>query len=314
MAIRTLFHSVLRRLRSRGAVAVGGALLLFVTSVGPAAAADPTGFYAGMGTCPVAGSAMQNPNNAVVGCVVARIGGGSFTVGSTLVPIPATAPLTATFGMYWLNGGPTVSFPDGTVTNIFTTVAPTDGRELTSSAFDVPLPGLANFWPGVTSAIVKVELAGPITGFAPLSAGENYPLFVLPLKLHLLNVFLGPDCYLGSSGGPILLHPTAGTTSPPAPNKPVTGDVGTFTFDPDPNGFATAQLGFTGATMVDNAFGTPSANGCGFLGSANWIVNSLFGLPSVAGHNAATFSNVTARLAVDSAISDLTSAINASRR
>jgi hypothetical protein len=266
-----------------------------------------------MGTCPLASSQLQNPDNGAVGCVVANVAGGSFTVGSTVVQLPASSPIVAKFGAYWPDNGPTVSFPDGTETDLLSTVAPTDGHELTSSPLNVPIPGLSSFWPGVTTAIVQIELAGPITNFAPLSAGENYPLFRMPVKLHLLNVFLGTSCYIGSASAPVLLQPTGGTTSPPAPNQPIAGDTGSIAINGDPNGFAAVNVAFTGSKLVDNAFAVPSASGCGLLGSADWIVNLLFGLPSAAGHNTTVFASVDTALAFDSSISDLTGAVNATK-
>lgn len=289
------------------------ALLLAAAAAAPAGAASaPTGIYSGMGSCPLAAAAMQNPDNGAVGCVVAVVNGGSFTIGGTVVTLPASSPITAKFGAYWPNNGPTVTFPDGSSAEIFSTVAPTDGKELTAAPIDVPIPGLANFWPGVTSAITQVELAGPITAFAPLADGENFPLFELPVKLHLENVFLGPNCYVGSTSAPIVLEPTSGTTSPPAPNTPISGNPGAISIQGDPNGFSAAVVGFGGASLVDNALAVPGATGCGPFGAFDWIVDSLFKLPSAAGHNAVVFANVNTSLAVDTSISDLSGAISAS--
>lgn len=303
-----------RRLRA-GAAALGAGSLIAALGAAPASAASaPGGPYAGMGTCPLSSSALQAPDNGAVGCVVAVVNGGSFTIGSQVVTIPATAPVTTKFGVYWPDNGPVVSFPDGNSAEVFSTVAPTDGGELTAAPIDVPIPGIANFWPGVTSAITQIELAGPVTDFTPLAAGESYPVFKLPIRLHLENAFLGPNCYVGSSSAPILLQPTTGTTSPPPPNKPITGDPGTIGFGNDPNGFGDAIVGFTGATLVDNSLAVPGANGCGPFGGFDWIVDLLFGLPSAAGHNAVTFRGVNTTLAVDSSISDLTGAITASEK
>jgi hypothetical protein len=265
-----------------------------------------------MGTCPLDSAALRNANDGEVGCVVATIGGGSVTIGAITVALTST--MTAEFGAYWPQNGPTVDFADGNSAEIFNTVAPADGNELSSAPLDVPIPGLANWFPGVTSAIVQVQLAGPITGFTPLADGEDYPLFKLPLKFHLLNVFLGPDCYVGSSAAPILLEPTTGTTAPPSPNKPITGSAGTANLNSDPNGYGTLVVGFTGASLVDNAFAVPSASGCGIAGSLDWLVNLLFGLGSAAGHNTAILSNVDTTLAADSSITDLTNAITASEK
>lgn len=303
----------MRVLTKRAAAGCAGALLLALGVTGPAAAASggqPSGFYSGMGTCPTSSQQLQNANDGSVGCVVATIGGGSMTIGGVTVPL--TSAMTAKFGIYWQNGGPTVSFPDGNETSVFSTVTPTDGNELSSAPLDVPIPGLSNYFPGVTSAIVQVQLAGPVTGFAPLADGENYPLFQLPLKFHLLNVFLGLNCYLGSSSNPILLQPSTGTTAPPAPNKPITGDPGTVNLGSDPNGFSDLLVGFTGATLVDNSFSVPGASGCGIGGSLDWLVDLLFGLGSAAGHNSATLTGVSTNMAVDTSLSDLTAAIKAS--
>ena len=306
--VRT-YMRVLRSFAGSGAVA----LLLAVGVTGPASAASgtPTGPYAGMGTCPLTSSQLTSSSSAEVGCVVATIGGGSITIGG--ISVPLTGTMTAKFGFYWPTNGPSVTFPDGNVADVFTTVAPTDGNELSGPVLDVPIPGLSNYVPGLTSAFVQVELAGPITDFAPLSTGENYPRFRLPLKFHLWNAFLGTNCYVGSNSSPILLEPTAGTTAPPSPNAPVTGNSGTVSLNSDPNGFGDLIVGFAGATLVDNSFSVPGASGCGLIsGSANWLVNLLFGLGSAAGHNSATLTNVSTTLAADSSISDLTSAIQAS--
>jgi hypothetical protein len=304
---------VTQRVR-RAAVPAAGLLLAVAAAVPASAASAPTGLYSGMGTCPLASAAMQSTNNAVVSCVVAVVNGGSFAIGSTLVTIPTTEPITTTFGAYWPKGGPTVTFPHGGSAEIFSTVPPTDGNELTAPAIDVPIPGLANFLPGVTSAYAQVELAGPITNFAPLADGQNYPLFQLPIKLHLENPFLGSSCYLGSDSAPILVQPTTGTTAPPAPNTPITGNPGTLSLHLDPNGYRTQVVGFTGATLVDNSGAVPGANGCGPLGLFDGIIDALFNLPSAAGNNTVVFSGVNTSLAIDTSIADLTSAISASEK
>jgi hypothetical protein len=305
--VRT-YMRVLRTFAGSGAAA----LLLAAGLAGPAAAAaSPTGVYAGMGTCPLTSAALQSASSAEVGCAVATIGGGSITIGG--ISVPLTGTMTSKFGFYWPENGPTVSFPDGNSADVFSTVAPTDGNELSGPVLDVPIPGLSNYVPGLTSAFVQVSLAGPITEFAPLSTGENYPLFELPLKFHLWNAFLGTNCYVGSDSAPILLEPTAGTTAPPAPNTPITGDSGTVSLNSDPNGYNDLIVGFSGATLVDNSFSVPGASGCGIIpGTANWLVNLLFGLGSAAGHNSATLTNVSTTLAADSSISDLSAAIKAS--
>jgi hypothetical protein len=305
----------MRVLRKPAAAVGAGALLLALATAGPAGAASasgtaPTGPYSGMGTCPLSSSQLQDPDNQEVGCVVATIGGGSMTIGGVTVPL--TSAITAKFGIYWPLAGQSVTFPDGDTASIFDTVTPTDNQELTAAPLDVPIPGLTNYVPGVTSAIVQVQLAAPIAAFTPLADGENYTMFDLPLKFHLMNLFLGSNCYIGSATDPVVLQPTTGTTAPPAPNTPISGDPGTIALNSDPNGHADFIVGFSGATLVDNTFSVPGASGCGIGGSLDWLVDLLFGLGSAAGHNSASLTGVSTSLAVDSSISDLTAAIQAS--
>jgi len=273
--------------------------------------AAPAGIYAGMGNCPLSSTAMRNPTNLQVGCVVAKTTGGSFTIGTTSVPL--TAPINLQFGVYWPAAAPVVDFPDGSSANIYTVVPAANGKTLTTAPIQVPIPGIANIIPGVTSIFAQVELAGPITAFVPLATGEPYPVFVMPIRLRLINALLGLTCTLGSTANPLILRPTTGTTSPPPPNAPIPGDPGTIDFAADPNGFSAAVLSFTGARLVDNAFAAPGATGCGLLGSLNGLVNLAFGLAQAGpGHNTAILSGVGTSLAVDSSISDLKAALAAS--
>ena len=108
MALPSLFH----RFRNRALTAVAAASVLVAVAATPSAAATgkPSGPYTAMDTCPTSGSQLQDPNQAVVGCVVATIGGGGFAVGSTQVNFGS--PMTVTFGVTWAKGGPAVTFPD----------------------------------------------------------------------------------------------------------------------------------------------------------------------------------------------------------
>jgi hypothetical protein len=106
----------------------------------------------------------------------------------------------------------------------------------------------------------------------------------LPVKIHLENPLLGSECYIGSSASPITWNFTTGTTSPPAPNKPITGKVGPI--DEKDEG---ELLELPGAILVDNAFSAPAASGCG--GALSPILDQLLdekiGLPAAAGYNTA---------------------------
>jgi len=108
----------------------------------------------------------------------------------------------------------------------------------------------------------------------------------LPIRVHLINSVLGNNCYVGSPSNPISLHLTTGTTSPPLPNKPISGKEPEIEFD-GPREVIKAKNG----VFVDNSFSAPGATGCvltlfGFIPiSINGLVNTQSGLPSPAGNN-----------------------------
>lgn len=289
-----------------GLCAVVAMALLAVATPADASGA-PGAPYTGLGDCPLRSATLHDPTNLQVGCVVSLTNSGSVTIAGTKVPL--TSPITLQFGVYWPASGPVVNFPDGAQANVYNTVAPADGRELVANALQVNIPGIANIIPGVTSVFARVQLAGPITQFVPLAAGESFPVFNLPIKIQLVNALLGLTCYLGSNSHPIVLHPMTGTTSPPAPTPPLTGDPGTIDAVPDPNGHNTIVASFTAATLVDNTFAVPGATGCGLLGALDPLVNSAFGLPSAAGRNSVIFSQNNTSLALSATIDDLAAAI-----
>ncbi|MCX4749912.1 hypothetical protein OG455_31095 [Kitasatospora sp. NBC_01287] len=293
------------------AVALAASAVLLATAA-PAQAAAPGGPYSGMGNCPTAAPAMTDPANLQVGCVVSVTNAGSFTIGTTTVPL--TSPITLQFGVYWDKSAPVVTFPDGSTANQYATVAPTGANLLTAQPAQITIPGIINFLPGITSVFAQVELAGPVTDFTPLAAGESYPVFTLPVKLHLSNAFFGGNCYIGSNSSPILLHPTTGTTAPPAPAKPMTGDPGTIAVNADPNGYNTLIASFTGASLVDNTFSVPGASGCGLGGILDPIIDWTMGIPSGAGQGSVSFQQTDTTLALDTGLSDLTGALGASAK
>ncbi|MEU4161543.1 hypothetical protein [Actinoplanes sp. NPDC026670] len=285
--------------------------LLLIGTAGPASAAAPGGAYAGLDECPLTSAVMMDPANLQVGCVRSVTNGGSIAIGSNVVEFDS--PITVQFGVYWPASAPVREFPDGSVANVYSTVLAAGGKTLVAQPLEVVIPGLINFLPGVTSVFAQVELAGPITEFIPLATGANTPVFVLPIKLKLKNALFGNRCYIGSDTNPIRFQPTTGTTSPPAPNGPVTGDPGTLNIVADPNGYQTLGVGFTGATLVDNSYAVPKATGCGLIpGSLDWIINLAFGLPSAAGRNAVTFSGNDTAFAVSPSLEDLNQALAAS--
>ncbi|QKW23212.1 hypothetical protein HUT16_32705 [Kitasatospora sp. NA04385] len=299
-----------RRLLSGAAVLATAALLAGVAPGSASAstgAAAPGAPYTGMGNCPLAAPAMHDPANLQVGCLVSVTNAGKFTLGSTVVPF--NSPITLQFGFYWDKSAPEVSFPDGSTANQYTVVPPTNAPLLSAPMVQINIPGIQNYLPGITSVFAQVELAGPVTKFTPLATGEPYPVFQLPIKLHLYNALFGAHCYVGSDSSPLLLKPTTGSTAPTGSTPPMTGDPGTLGYDPDPNGHNALAISETNASLVDNTFTVPGASGCGLLGSLNQIINWTMGLPAAAGKDSVSFQQTNASFVLDTDIADLTAAL-----
>jgi len=258
--------------------------ILGMTSSAYAAANHPTGEFAPFNECPVHNSATQL-------CVFAKTESGSFTVGKEKVPI---------VNAITLQGGIHVGAEEK-----LEFIGAEGGVTLTKSPQKVPggLAGLVKcneitefferiacelvFENGVTGVNATTELAGPASAIG-LNLGNLFSqtgtALSLPVKVHLENPFLGSSCYIASNAHPIVLELTSGTTSPPEPNKPISGSVSAPEFNP------TGQIiTVKSASLVNNSFAAPAVEGCGgglsFL--IDPIVDSKLGLPAAAGHNTA---------------------------
>lgn len=248
-----------------GFLAVLGTAVMMLALAVPAMAATPKPGYTQFAGCP---SKEENP--AVSGCLRSVIKSGNFKMGNKNVPIEKQMVLSGgytEFGAFSFNskGG------------------------LTKVKQKVP-GGII----GLTGLTWLAEFLGieALTLYATTElAGNPQPLAepaYLPIKVHLENTtgVLGPNCYVGSTSSPITLLLTTGTTSPPAPNKPITGKEPEYAFDE-----ATSILHLNNGTFVDNSFSAPGASGCvltlfGFIPiSINGLVNSQSGLPAPAGTN-----------------------------
>lgn len=128
--------------------------------------------------------------------------------------------------------------------------------------------------PFLTAVYAKVEYAGSFE----LPVSNDFEIN-LGLKVRLINPLLGSNCTVGTNSNPIRVSLTTGTTSPPAPNTPITGEGVTIKrSDPPPEVLQ--------AKHVDNSFAVPGAKGCLFGGGvADWLVNQIGGFPSAAGKN-----------------------------
>jgi hypothetical protein len=255
----------MKSMRHAKLLAVVAGLLVALAAFSPAAQAKtPNPGYTQFAGCP------ETAN--IVTCLRTEIIGGNFKMGNKNVPIEKTMVLT------------------GGVENELKNFSYNSEGGLTKVRQKVPggvigltgLTWLAEFLGTDALTLYAVtELAGTPT-FTDLNHAT------LPIKVHLENStgVLGSKCYVGSNTGPITLHLTTGTTSPPPPNTPITGKEAKVSFEP-----AREIFEAKGGEFVDNSFAAPGANGCvltlfGFIPiSINGIVNTASGLPSPAGTN-----------------------------
>lgn len=257
----------------------------------------PTGDFAPFADCP-----LSNANTEL--CLLAKTESGSLTTGSKTVPI--TNPITLQGGLHELKeeeleliaaeDGNTLSKSPQTVPGgLLGVVAPEILPPLVRTIFNEAISK------GPTGVTATTELAAPAS---TIKMNLNHVIegtgtaFILPVKVKLDNPFLGSNCHIGSNSHPIELALTTGETSPPAPNKPISGKVGTIAFTDSFNITVISEN-----SLVDNAFSVPGAQGCGGLLSlaVDPAVDAEIGLPSAAGHNTAIL-NGTLKEAIAEAV------------
>lgn len=240
--------------------------LVAVALLAPMAqAATPAPGYERFAGCP---SPAENPKVAL--CAYSVVKSGHFKMGNKEVPIEKPIPLS---------GGLEAEFKNFQA-NSKGGLAPVKQK----------VPGGVV---GLTGLTWLLEILGSeaLTLYAVTEAAGQPVIaptgeIALPIKVHLINGVLGNNCYVGSYANPISLHLITGTTSPPPPNKPITGVTPNAVFDP-----VNELFKVTGGTYVDNSFAAPGASGCvltlfGFIPiSINGLVNSQSGLPAAAGKN-----------------------------
>ncbi len=254
-----------------------------LTSSAYAVEHHPKGEFAPFADCPLSNVETQQ-------CILAKTEGGEFVVGKQTVPI--TNPITLQGGVRFNSEGEHF-------------VGAEDGNTLSKSPQKVPggLAGLvkcnevSNFFErlacelvfenGVTGVNATTELAAPATSIGinlTNLISESGTALSLPVKVHLENPFLGSSCYIGSNTHPVVIEVTSGTTSPPPPNKPISGSLGEPVFNE-----AGTLLTLNKNVLVNNSFAAPKAEGCGGIFSflIDPIVNAKLGLPAAAGHNTA---------------------------
>jgi hypothetical protein len=260
------------------------AVALAALGLSASAQAKLTGDFTRFAQCPYT-------NTEVRKCIYSLTESGEVVLGNKKVPIEK--PVT-------LQGG---AGPVDEVTEMSKFYAATNGITLSKSPQNVP-GGLLGIVPDASSpflvkALIKfflensltgvnstLELAKPATDIRisefRLAAEEGIGL-IMPVKVHLENPFLGKSCYVGSSTSPITWNLTSATTSPPAPNTPISGFGGEGEFLEEGR---IVQL--KNNKIVDNAWSAPTATGCGGILSflVTPIINAQLGT-TTAGHNTA---------------------------
>jgi len=269
---------------------------LVVLGLTASAQAKLTGNYAKFAQCPFS-------NTEVRKCIVAVTESGEVVLGSKKVPIVNPVTLQGGYGRI-------IETRNEEEEEFAQFYAASNGVTLSKAAQPVPggLAGIVNckeisdfflrisceltFENGVTGLNSTLELAKPASAIRISEndlAGEIGIALEMPVKFHLENPFLGSTCYVGSSSSPITWKLTTGTTSPPAPNKPITGASGVAEFLEGGR-----ILTLKGTRLVDNSWSAPGATGCGgFLVELllDPIINSASGLPAAAGRNTAILNN-----------------------
>lgn len=241
-------------------VAVGAAAL--AVGATPAAAVFPD----------FSGCDVTNPD--INGCIHIHTTSGTQVIKSTTVPFGEAIDIRGT-----------VTSPGGAGTDntVFIPAAGTNGFfggriRVPGGLLGIDLPGL-----GVNDVYAIPELAGPGSSIR-IDLTRND--LIMPIKLRLQNTILASNCHIGTNSSPMRLNLTTGTTSPPAPNRPISGRVGTVSF---PGSY----IQFTDNVNVDNSYSVPGASGCGlfpppFFGLIDIAVNVKMGLPSASGNNSIT--------------------------
>jgi hypothetical protein len=263
----------------RGTLVLAIASLLALVVAAPALAWQPKGDFAVFAQCP-----LKNPE--VNQCFYAASSGGELAVGSKTMTVNKTITL---------QGG--IIVPEEPEPETF--VAAANGETLSKTPLTVPdgLNGVKapETWPkglqetfnksiaeGFTGVTGTAELVGNPGISQPNLLFEEGVALSLPVRIKLSNVVLGAECFIGSKSSPVTLELTTGITSPPKPNKPISGAVGELELkDQD------QLLVIKHDKLVDNAFAAPGAEGCGgiYASYIDPLVNSIFGLPAAAGNN-----------------------------
>lgn len=289
--------------RMASLLAVAAVSLLALGFAAPALAGKPTGAYANFSDCPTKVTGVNL-------CVFGQTTSGKFSISKTEVPIVKTITLQGGIIEHGEIGNETfVNAPDGNTVSktpqtvpggLLKIIAPKGWPEILQVIFNEIINK------GFTGVTETTEQAGTIGINRLALLGKEGTAIDLPTRVHLENSFLGNNCYIGSTSHPVNVELTTGTTSPPLPNEPITGNIGEPELKEEGN-----ILILRKNSLVNNTFAAPEAEGCGsqilfglFTGIIDSAVDSEIGLPSASGHNTAilngTLENANAAAVVKS--------------
>jgi hypothetical protein len=279
----------MQKKRSSLRTAAVALLLVAIAAVGfaPASASAHEGEYAKFNNCP-------STTAEVFKCLYSLTEGGEVVLGKKVVPI--VNPVTLQGGFAKPNKETKFSkfFAASNGVTLSPTPQPVPGGLLglvnckSISLFLVRLACEAVLENGFTGANATLELAKPASEIQISEihlASEEGVALELPVKVHLENPFLGSNCYVGSSGTPLMWKLTTAETAPPPPNHAIKGTAGEVEFKDEGR-----ILQLSKGELVDNAWAAPGASGCGgavieYL--IDPIINLQVGLPAASGVNTA---------------------------
>jgi hypothetical protein len=218
-------------------------------------------------------------------CVAGKAIGGSITIGKITTPV--TQPVNVQFGFAFSPPSPSTGYP-------LPTYPPLAGTSAILSTKADLIPGSLTTILGCPSSNATVQNICQQAAANPADnqvyalaqqAGElqNFNLlsWTQPVKFQLINPLLGGNCYIGTDGDPVVLHPQLGLGP---------GAMLTIEHDPVPAAHPNAfVLGLTGALATDTTFSAPGVIGCGPGGLANVAVDEALdagsGLPAASGNS-----------------------------
>jgi len=295
------------------------AILAFAIPASSASAVDPVvnlnGEWAPFDRCPVDDPFMLSAAEPT--CVAANSPSGTFKLGKTTA---TTGESDLQFGFNLAGGLPFNPLIGGTGGAIQADPVAVPGGLLGIQFEPIAMPPCSNpiqcalrnlaitlinrtralLTTGPFAVTATVESAGAPSDFDSLAALIGGPIVTIPVKIHLQNPLLGPNCFIGSDADPIVLHPEGVGPSSFAFRQ----------FDPDGTPNPAGEMGLIELTrsQQDDSFSAPAAHGCGLKlpfppGSdvhlLDGAVNQRVGLPSPSGNNLLVLDDVVARITAD---------------